>query len=71
MKFIYDSSFSAHTIHRRAIEYGEQKSDNDIATGEHAYKSPKEDPCAKRDKDKAEKAVENAIRVAIGAVKYF
>ena len=41
-----------------------------IATGEHAYKDPEKEPLAHEYKKKAEEAIENAIKVAVGSVKY-
>ncbi len=40
-----------------------------LVTNEHAYKDAKRDPLARIYKTKAEEATENAIKVAVGAVK--
>lgn len=41
-----------------------------IATDEHVYKDPEKEPLAHEYKKKAEEATENAIKVAVGGVKY-
>jgi uridine phosphorylase len=41
-----------------------------LIKNEHAFKDVKREPLARRYKKKAEEATENAIKVAVGAVKY-
>jgi uridine phosphorylase len=41
-----------------------------LASNEHAYTDVKHEPLAHSYKQKAEEAIEHAIEVAIGAVKY-